>query len=159
MGGGIPLNRANVSDLEKDLRHLIDELQSAYPQQTIHSDIAISGTIFCDRERIAQLFSNLLTNALVHGAQDQPVDVTAQIRDDIFTLSVANSGTPISQEAMVRLFQPYWRGAERNPQGGLGLGLYIAAEIAHSHHGKLNVVSGDNKTEFTFTLPLNTNGN
>lgn len=156
MGGGVPLKLERVDDLGSDLRHLIDELQSAYPHQEIRFDLAINDEIVCDRERIAQLFSNLLTNALVHGSPDQAIDVHASTHDGIFELSVINGGPMTAPDKMLRLFQPYWRGTARNPSAGLGLGLYIATEIAHSHGGKLSATSENEVIKFTFVMPLAT---
>ena len=59
----------------------------------------------------------------------------------MFELSVANAGEPIPPAAMERLFQPFFRGAARPNQQGLGLGLYIASEIARAHGGTLDVTS------------------
>ena len=71
--------------------------------------------------------------------------VRATTKDGVFELSVANSGAPIPQDALKRLFQPFYRVAE-NPGQGLGLGLYIAFEIARAHGGKIDVglVAGGN---------------
>lgn len=70
----------------------------------------------------------------------------------MFELSVANSGAPIPQDALKRLFQPFYRVAE-NPGQGLGLGLYIASEIARAHGGRIDVTSSPAETRFTFRMP------
>jgi signal transduction histidine kinase len=67
-----------------------------------------------------------------------------------FELSVSNQGAPIPAAAMERLFQPFSRAGQQ----GLGLGLYIASEIARGHGGTLDVVSGATATRFTFRMPL-----
>jgi sigma-B regulation protein RsbU (phosphoserine phosphatase) len=59
---------------------------------------------------IAQLFSNLVGNAVTHGAPERPIRVRATTQDGKFELSVANAGEPIASEAMERLFQPFYRG-------------------------------------------------
>lgn len=152
MGGGIPLKIAAVPDLGSELQHVISELQSAHPDQRIQSQIDINGPIFCDSTRIAQLLSNLLTNALVHGARDQPVNLRAVGKEGKLELEVINGGTPIDPVTLTRLFQPYRRGFTQN-EDGLGLGLYIAAEIAHSHGGRIDVTSTAATTTFTFRMP------
>ena len=107
----------------------------------------------CDPARVGQLLSNLLANALVHGADDRPVRVRAGTEDRRFVLSVANSGEPIPPERLNRLFQPYFRGAASSAAGGLGLGLWIASEIARGHDGRLDVTSNAEETRFTFEMP------
>jgi signal transduction histidine kinase len=154
MGGGIPLDLRETRALEEDLRHVVAELQAVYPDRMIEPDIAIGAAIRCDRERIAQLLSNLLVNALVHGTTDQSVKVTAFIADGSFTLAVTNRGAPISAEDISHLFKPYWRAASNRTSDGLGLGLYIADEIARSHGGSLRAESSGGTTTFTFTMPL-----
>ena len=64
-----------------------------------------------------------------------------------------NQGEPIPPEAMARLFSPYERGAVRPSQQGLGLGLYIASEIARAHGGTLSVTSNPDETCFTLRIP------
>src|SRR5882762_9617781 len=71
-----------------------------------------------------------------------------------FELTVANAGEPIPSEAMERLFQPFYRVAEQGSQQGLGLGLYIASEIARAHGGTIDVTSSPAETRFTFRMPL-----
>jgi signal transduction histidine kinase len=75
-----------------------------------------------DGGRIAQLFSNLLGNAISHGTAEQPIHVQASTQDGEFELSVANSGAPIPSEAMDRRFQPFYRVSEQDSQQGLDRG-------------------------------------
>ena len=107
----------------------------------------------CDRARIARLLSNLLANAVTHGAPDSPVTVRASSDPAMFRLSVSNQGDPIPAATIERLFQPFFRTASRPNQEGLGLGLYIASEIARAHGGELNVASTPAETRFTFRMP------
>jgi sigma-B regulation protein RsbU (phosphoserine phosphatase) len=67
-------------------------------------------------------------------------------------LSVANGGDPIPPEVMARVFQPFYRGGEGKLQG-LGIGLYIASEIARAHGGVLRVASDATETRFTLDVP------
>ena len=107
-----------------------------------------------DRGRVAQLFSNLLANALTYGAVAAPVHVRATTDKKWLELSVANKGDPIPAAALEQIFQPFTRGTVRPNQQGLGLGLFIASEIAHAHGGTLAVTSSPNETRFTFRMPL-----
>ena len=75
------------------------------------------------------------------------------MRADGFELSVANEGKPIAPADVPRLFQPFYRGVGRPSRHGLGLGLYIAHEIAGAHGGTLEVASSLEVTRFTFCMP------
>jgi signal transduction histidine kinase len=152
LGDGITLSLTHHEHLEKTLTHVISELLLASPEREIITDFNITGTVFCDSTRIAQLFSNLLSNALAHGKKDAPVNVSASNADDGFTLSVTNAGEQIPEAAMERLFQPFSRGEVKPGQQGLGLGLYISLEIAKAHGGRLSVMSTSEETRFTFQL-------
>jgi signal transduction histidine kinase len=81
------------------------------------------------------------------------VQVRADVAEDMLELSVSNSGEVIPRATLVKLFQPFERGAVRPNQQGLGLGLYIASEIASAHGGALSVTSSDGRTCFTFRMP------
>ena len=153
LGRGIPVNIEPCPDLADALRHVISEVQSIHPYRTIASSIGDLRSVHCDRERVAQLLSNLVANAVAHGDPDGPIDISAQINKGQFVLSVKNQGL-IAEDALPHLFRPYSRPASGTPRTGLGLGLYIASQIAQSHGGKLDVVSTEQQgTTFTFSLP------
>jgi phosphoserine phosphatase RsbU/P len=154
LGGGIPLNRDANRPLQPVLVQVVDELRTTMPERVIESDFRIDDPVNCDRSRIGQMVSNLLGNALTHGAPDQPVKVSALTENGMFELSVANIGEPIPAAAMANLFQPFFRGQVRASLQGLGLGLYIASEIAKAHDGTLTVTSTTEGTRFTFRMPL-----
>ena len=120
----------------------------------MQTHIDLNAPIDCDPRRIGQLLSNLLGNALTHGSAEEPVVVRASTAGGVFELSVSNAGDPIPADVMRNLFQPFYRGAVRPSQQGLGLGLYIASQIAHAHGGTLTVASTPEATRFTFKMPL-----
>ena len=154
LGGGITLDRNTRRPLEPVLHQVIDELRLSSPSRQIEAEYAIDVPVDCDRSRIGQLVSNLVGNALTHGASNEPVRVHAATEDGLFRLSVANGGEPIPQAAMGRLFEPFFRGEVRASRQGLGLGLHIAAQIAKAHEGTLSVTSTSEETRFTFLMPL-----
>ncbi|QBF28078.1 GAF domain-containing protein [Pseudomonas tructae] len=155
LGNGIMINVQACPDLAEALKHVASELQRIHPERLIRLNISDLGGMHCDRERVTQLLSNLVANALVHGAADSPVDVMADIRDQVFVLGVHNLGTPIAPQVMAQLFQPFTRPRDDAPQPGLGLGLYIANQIALAHGGRMEVISSaEAGTLFTFRLPL-----
>jgi sigma-B regulation protein RsbU (phosphoserine phosphatase) len=154
LGGGLVLAPTLNAKLGEDLQHVLDELQSASPKRQIIRDFDIRQTFACDTPRLAQMLSNLVANAITHGDSATPVWVRAATVGDQFELSVTNLGQTISPETMQRLFQPFVRGAVRHGQQGLGLGLYIASEIAKAHEGVLTVNSDKGKICFTFRMPI-----
>jgi sigma-B regulation protein RsbU (phosphoserine phosphatase) len=154
LGGGITLSRDANRPLQPVLQQVVDELRTAMPDRVIESDFRIAGPVNCDRSRIGQMVSNLLGNALTHGAPDKPVRIVASTDDGMFVLWIANAGEPIPEAAMTDLFQPFFRGTVRASLQGLGLGLHIASEIAKAHEGELAVTSTAEETRFTFRMPL-----
>ena len=154
LGGGITLDRNTHESLEPVLHQVIDELRLASPDREIISAFEISSPVDCDRLRVGQLVSNLIGNALTHGASNRPVRVDAMTTDDSFSLSVCNSGKPIPKDAIAKLFEPFFRGDVRDSRQGLGLGLHIASQIAKAHGGRLEVTSTSEETCFTFSMPL-----
>ncbi|SUX48706.1 GAF domain-containing sensor histidine kinase [Chryseobacterium indoltheticum] len=150
LGGGIKLNYENSETLASTLHQVVDELEIVYPDRVILTDFNLNQEIKGDYKRIAQLFSNLLGNAITHGEKETPVIVEAKTRSNHFELCVINKGTKISSEAKKYLFVPFSRGKVHQGQEGLGLGLFIANEIAKAHDGKLSLESTDEQTCFTF---------
>jgi len=154
LGGGISLNRQADVELAPLLHQVTDELRASAPERSIEEHFALTQGIDCDKTRIGQLASNLIGNALTHGSADQPIVVRASTADSRFQFSVSNGGEPIPQETMLKLFEPFFRGEARASKNGLGLGLYIASEIAKAHGGQLSVSSTLEETCFSFEMPL-----
>jgi len=153
MGGGISLNLQQTADMDAVFQHVIDELLTQHPDQAIVSSIPGGLSLVCDPARMAQLLSNLLKNALLHGDGKSPVRVHAAIGADRFELSVTNSGERIPDDVMGQLFKPFWRAKSSRPREGLGLGLFIASQIAVSHGGTLAAQTSDGSTTFTLSMP------
>lgn len=153
LGEGIILNRKDNEPLEEILNNVITELRIIWPERVIVVNLNLTDTVNCDGRRIAQLFSNILGNALSHGKNDMPVVVEASSSANGLTLSVTNSSNRIPDAMQARLFQPFYRGDVEPHKEGLGLGLYISSEIARAHGGTLSVSSDDDSTCFTLWLP------
>jgi sigma-B regulation protein RsbU (phosphoserine phosphatase) len=153
LGSGITLHR-DSQPLQPVLEHVVEELRTASPDRSIETAFTIAQPVDCDHKRIAQLASNLIGNALTHGAPDQPVRVGAMTEGGEFSLWVANAGEPIPEEAMQRLFEPFFRGDVRASRQGLGLGLHIASQIAQAHGGRIDVTSTLEETRFTLRMPI-----
>jgi signal transduction histidine kinase len=154
LGSGIGVSIDDVDDLAMALRVVVAEVREANPDRLLADDIAISARVRCDRTRVQQLLSNLLGNAVTHGAAEFPVRVRARIEDDELVLSVLNGGNAIAPESLSKVFEPYWRPATSKPGGGLGLGLYICKQIVSAHGGTLEVRSSAQEgTCFVARLP------
>jgi len=153
LGGGLVVEVAE-ENLQAILAQVAGELSATYPEREIDMEIAISQPVRCDRSRLGQLFSNLLGNALEHGSPDRPVRVTASSLSGMFEFSVSNAGEEIPVNTLAQLFKPFVRGEMRPGRQGLGLGLYIASEIAKAHGGALTAESSPQETRFTFRMPL-----
>lgn len=155
LGGGLTLQRRASEPVNKVLDHVVAELRASHPDRAIETKFEPGEPVDYDSQRIGQLFSNLLGNAITHGSPDKPIKVEATSQNGTFEVSVANSGDPIPPAVMAQLFQPFYRGTVRHSLQGLGLGLYIASEIARAHGGTLDVNSSTDETRFTFRMPTN----
>jgi signal transduction histidine kinase len=152
LGDGIPANRKPAM-LEPALLHVLAELRTTFPHRVIDARISLTKPVTCDAGRISQLLSNLVANALAYGEPNAPIRVRAGVSDGVFELSVSNAGALIPQTSLDHLFEPFYRAPDQSGQGGLGLGLFIASEIAKVHGGTLTVASSSDETRFTFRMP------
>lgn len=153
LGGGLQLNVLEDQPLAAILKHVVDELALISPDRYVSLKLNLDEQVACDGKRIAQLFSNLLSNAIAYGRPDVPVRVHAAVNDGDFTLTVTNAGDDIPKSVMDNLFQPFSRGKTKSSQRGLGLGLFIASEIAKAHKGELSAESHNGETSFTLQMP------
>jgi hypothetical protein len=153
LGDGISLNRSVNEPLQPILEHVIEEHQTVRPDVEIIARFDLKRPVFCDDSRISDLLSNLLGNALTHGKSNAPVYVEATVQNGEFIMSVINEGDKIPENQIDQLFKPFSRGKVKKGQDGLGLGLFIALEIAQAHGGHIKVISNDSETRFTFTMP------
>lgn len=152
MGSGIALNLRRHEGVHLILEQVVDELRGLHPERHLAASIPPQLRLHCDPERLAQLLSNLLKNALVHGSANAPVHVEARTEGGVFTMTVSNDGQDLRPDVVGQLFKPYWRAASRPGSEGLGLGLYIVDQIARAHGGRIDVRYGAGRTSFTFTL-------
>lgn len=141
LGGGIPVQRKLVDDLQRTLRMTLEEVQVSHPQATFIHRLDVPTGVYCDALRISQLLSNLLGNAVTHGSISEPIVLNAWAENDEFVISLTNQGTPIAPHLIPLLFEPFSRSEAGQRCEGLGLGLYIASQIATAHNGSLSVTS------------------
>ncbi|HEY6147809.1 MAG TPA: HAMP domain-containing sensor histidine kinase, partial [Thermoanaerobaculia bacterium] len=109
-----------------------------------------------DGDRIAQVLSNLITNALDYGSPDCSVDVRLGRESGMARIEVSNEGPPIPEELRPTIFEPFRRGTgdEQRNRRGLGLGLFITREIVRAHRGTIELVSEGGRTTFILRLPI-----
>lgn len=153
MGSGIMLDMKENVSLENILNQVVNEHRLVYPEKNIETNFRLAHPVYCDANRIAQLFSNLLSNAIVYGHAESPVQIEATSSRSGFVLTVTNKGNQIPSETLSRIFKPFSRGETKTGKHGLGLGLFIASEIAEAHHGKLDVTSSPGETSFKLSIP------
>ncbi|MCP3139612.1 sensor histidine kinase [Pyxidicoccus xibeiensis] len=155
LGGAIPVHR-EPADLNELVRAVVEEVRLASPGRRIEVTTQGGGEGTWDTDRLAQVLTNLLNNALRYGAEDAPVRVETRAEDGVVELRVHNAGEPIRPEALPILFQPMKRGAGETEatSPGLGLGLYIVDRIVHAHGGSVSVSStAEEGTTFCVRLP------
>jgi signal transduction histidine kinase len=150
LGGGLPMTRVSA-DLGEIASDTVDDLASANPGRDIRCTVdtpkaASSGQ--WDSARLTQLVSNLIANALKHGGDPIDVRVGPDEADNVL-LEVRNQGE-ILPELRDHLFEPFFTSDQRS---GIGLGLYIAREIALAHEGTLELVETPGETLFRLVLP------
>ena len=156
-GVEIPLERG-PADLFAICRDVVEELRASYPGRTLDVAYTGSGDGAWDADRMAQVFSNLVGNALHYGREDRPVRVTLGREEDWIRCTVQSHGDVIPDSVMATLFDPFRRGPTHRKSiatQGLGLGLYITKQIIVAHGGDIAVSSNsDEGTIFRFDLPL-----
>lgn len=154
LGEGIILNYTTDGSLQTTLEQIITEQQLLWPDRVIQTSFSINQPIAADYKRLAQLFANLLDNAFKHSKKEGVVKIEAFTTADEMLLKVSNDGEKIPKSVMPYLFQPFTRSDVKQGQQGLGLGLYIAAQIASAHNGLMEVTTNDEQTTFTLRMPL-----
>jgi len=157
LGGGIPIVPKSMN-MGKLVHDVVSEVLAAHPERTIRVNArgALKGEWDC--ERMTQVLTNLVGNAIEHGSQGTPVAVDVLGSDDEVTIAVHNRGVAISEDQLDGIFSAMKRRAGTSRSTGssanLGLGLYIADQIVRAHKGRIQVESSEEKgTTFTVHLP------
>jgi signal transduction histidine kinase len=154
LGGGIPLELIARTDLARIVDEAVDEVRQGQPHCMIDCSGEAAAPVRFDGKRMRQLLANLLNNAVAHGDPTEVIRVTTSESAGVVSIAVANLGTPIPPDMVGRLFEPFVRPDSNIPRPGLGLGLYVASEIARGHGGSLTVTScAVTGTTFTLRLP------
>jgi PAS domain S-box-containing protein len=153
LSGGIPIAR-RTTDLVAVVSSVVEELTAAHPTIMLALDLPREMHGEWDGDRLAQVFSNLLGNAIEHGDRTRPIKLALGGDDSTAHLTVENQAPPIPEAVLAGLFDAF-RGGRPGASlksTGLGLGLYITREIVAAHGGSVTVRSAE-ETVFVVTLP------
>ncbi|HEX4461598.1 MAG TPA: HAMP domain-containing sensor histidine kinase, partial [Polyangia bacterium] len=152
-GGELPVARQPHVALRTICADVVAELQLAHPERRIVAHFAGDGVGAFDPDRLAQVMSNVIGNALEHGGRQSPITVHIEEDADSVSLSVHNDGPVIDSAARAQLFEPFRRGAGAT-EGGVGLGLFIVEHVVRAHGGRVEVMSSaKDGTTFRITIP------
>lgn len=157
INGGIGLGmNPTLTDLGAVITELVEELRVAHPGATFQLDIPQPVMAVVDADRIVQVLANLLSNARHHGELGQAINVGLYAVDGDAVIQVRNFGTPIEVKVAEKLFDPFKHTSLNNPRNrkGVGLGLYIARQIAHGHGGSLSYEYVEPTIVFTVRVPM-----
>jgi signal transduction histidine kinase len=158
LGAGMPVSRGPV-DLKRIGDEVIDEFRAGHPTRTLGFRATGDTNGEWDSARLRQVLSNLLANAIQHGSESGPIELSLDGTGAEVSIAVRNEGNPIPPDSMRSIFNPLVRGADALPSsrarlpGSIGLGLYIVREVAAAHGGTVHVTSTDAGTVFTVRLP------
>lgn len=158
LGSGMPTMR-QPADLRDVFRSVMEETRAMHP--TMEFELLIDGDMHgsFDAVRMHQLFSNLLLNAAQYGTPGRSVTLDAHSDSEMISVNVKNYGADIPEASLQSIFKPLVQlptdsGNDGRPRTSLGLGLYIAREVALAHNGSISVCSNsDTGTVFTVELP------
>jgi signal transduction histidine kinase len=153
IGNGISPQRAIATNLEHHLLHIVSELKAIYPGQEITCFFDLNEPVCCDSNQLGQLFSNLLNNAITHGRKGSSTIADVTSNKQGFKLTVSNYFDGEFTGNLEHLFQPIFRADNRPGKKGLGLGLYIASEIAKAHGGTMHVSTEADRISFSVLIP------
>jgi PAS domain S-box-containing protein len=155
LGHGLTVRTTSL-DLHDLARHIVDEVQLLHPHRTVEVHSEGMGHGEWDPDRLAQLLTNLLNNALAYGEHGRPVSVTTRGTHAGVELEVHSWGEPIPEELKPVLFERLTRGVNKHEsqKGSVGLGLFIVSHIARAHGGQVEVESTrEAGTTFRVKLP------
>ncbi|MDP9191304.1 MAG: sensor histidine kinase [Acidobacteriota bacterium] len=157
LGAGMPLSVAPL-DLKSFCEQVLGELRVAHPGRSLHFDWAGDVSGQWDAARLRQVLTNLVGNAIEHGAENGVIEVVARREGSKVVLTVTNEGPVIESSALPTLFDPFVRATSMSRsdkrRGGIGLGLYIARQIVIAHGGTIAVESSEGTgTVFIVCLP------
>ncbi len=149
LGGGLPVESA-PADLRDICKTVVEEFDAG-----IRLEMSGDVTGIWDGDRLAEVLSNLVGNAIEYATPGTVVIVKAYADEEAAVVEISNAGDPIPADVLPFIFEPFRRARQRekSPTGNLGLGLYIAFQIVLAHGGTLAAHSADGTTTFVMRLP------
>tara|TARA_R110002072_G_scaffold192257_2_gene349255 strand:- start:25039 stop:27465 length:2427 start_codon:yes stop_codon:yes gene_type:complete len=154
--GGLQLNKI-FFDINELLEINVSQIRMVNPTHIIDLSKTQKVQVYADKERLGQVITNFLTNAVKYAPNSKNIEVSASVQDDKIRVSVRDYGIGIKEENRERIFKRFYReeGRDENTFPGFGIGLYIAADIIKKHKGTIGVDSekGEGST-FYFTIPI-----
>jgi signal transduction histidine kinase len=149
LGGGLPIE-VEPTDLREVFRNVVDQFDATI-QLAVEGDV--TGT--WDADRLTEVLSNLVGNAIAYAAPETVVAVKAHADGANVVVEISNQGDPIPADVLPFIFEPFRRAQQgaKSATGNLGLGLYIAHQIVLSHGGTLDAHSAGGTTTFVMRLP------
>lgn len=154
--GKLQFNDADF-DFNEHVKELIEDLSRTTTRHTLVEKLVPTGIVYGDKERIGQVITNLITNAIKYSPQANEIIIYSEIKDDKVNLYVQDFGIGISKDNLEKVFEQFYRvsGNMQHTFPGLGLGLYISSEIIKREGGRIWVTSEEGKgSTFCFSLPL-----
>ena len=158
LGAGIPIKPKRMNLTEVCL-NVVDELRTSHPERIIDFDPGLREDVHGDDDRLAQVLSNIIGNALQYGTRDEPVSVRMSSTAEEVGIAVNNKGPVIPPKQMACVFDPMVRFAAQDRLAdardtSLGIGMYIARQIVVAHGGAMRVASdAADGTTFSMSLP------
>jgi len=144
-------------DFKELVVEIVEEMQQTTTKHELTKKLAPPKTVYGDRDRIGQVITNFISNAIKYSPHTKEIMITTSEHTDSVTLSVQDFGIGIPKEKQGRVFDRFFRvsGLKQDTYAGLGLGLYIAGEIVKRHSGNIWVESnGKRGATFCFRLPI-----
>lgn len=138
------------------VQEVVELLMQTYPAHRLLIEEMEATTVYADRERTGQVLTNLLTNAIKYGSETEPIAVRLQVAEAEVTVQVQDCGAGIPGEQQAHIFERFYRvtGDSQKEAAGLGLGLYLTAQIVKQQGGRIRVESTEGRgSTFSFTLP------
>jgi PAS domain S-box-containing protein len=144
----------NMNEL---IEEVVEEIRLVKQDYKIEVSLGTNANVFADRERIAQVLVNFLTNAIKYSPKNKLIKVKSSVKGNHLTVVVKDQGIGIKKQNQERIFERFYRveGTSEKTYPGFGIGLFISSEIIQRHNGKIGVKSVPGKgSEFFFTLPI-----
>ena len=145
-------------DLNELVNEITDEVQLTTQRHLLIKELDKSKKVYGDKERIGQVLTNLITNAIKYSPHSDKIIIKTEVNDQFITLCVQDFGVGIAKDKQDKVFEQFFRvnNEKENTFPGLGLGLYVSSEIIKRQNGKIWIESVEGKgSTLCFKIPVN----